>query len=685
MITSFEVGSVFKIIDQASPALRKILAQVKAVDVATAAVSKNLALIGKIDLGAASGQMAQLTREAAGLHVAFKDIPRSIGRMTSRAGALAGMTTALGDQAKVVGALGAEWRSVADAAASAAVATRSVSRSRVPAAAKVIQTSGVPLVAAPSLGGGGGAVPPIVPGGRRPGGRHGPQQGFHVSGLSTRIPGGHASFRGGGNAAMAALGAIGYGVYEEGEFEDAAFRAMFTAGVPTNNLQATAQFKALRDMIQNAATSTGAPIHQIEEATLTGIRQFAGMPWEDRMKVMPALLEAAAAEAKLKGGTTVEQGMESLTGLAHMTKNYTPEQIAKLASKFAYLSATSPLKLKQIEGAAGYAIPLLSSGLEIDPFDTLLLQATMQRAGILNTKSGTWIREMAKRAMPGTSLMSKMAFKKHEAALKEIGLVDDNDKPTWFNDAGQPDLIRMLDIAGENAHKIPLARRAGLEQSLFGTQGAGAFSVLADEKIRAQIKQLREEMDKFNTGYAFFDKYAQNSPVQQARVAWAETQRILMELGSAVLPPLNDALRQFSGTLKYLRDTLPKPEKGSFGEGMPPGAILGFFAGLPFGQPLLGMAAGGVLGGTYSKAKGLFGDPWGDTSAGPQPIQKQSNAESPSPTQTVQVTTVLNLDGRRLAEAVTDHIVKSGNGPAEGSPYPDTTRGGSSFDFALVP
>jgi hypothetical protein len=678
MITSFEVGSVFKIIDQASPALKKILAQVKAVDAATAAVSRNLALIGKTNLGAISGEVAQLTRETSGLHVAFKDIPRSIGRMTSRAGAISAMTPIIGDQGKAVQALGAEWRAVAGAASAAAAATRTVAR------------SSVPLVAAPALGGG-GRVPPLVPGARGPGGagggggRHGPRQAFHMSNFSAPLPGGHASFRGGSNAAMAALGAIGYGVYEEGEFEDAAFRAMFTAGVPTDNLQATKQFKSLRDMIQNAATSTGAPIHQIEEATLTGIRQFAGMPWEDRMKVMPALIEAAAAEAKLKGGTTVEQGMESLTGLAHMTKSYTPEQIAKLAPKFAYLSATSPMKLKQIEGAAGYALPLLQSGLEIDPFDTLLLQATMQRAGILNTKSGTWIREMAKRAMPGTSLMSKLAFKKHEAALKEFGLVDENDKPTWFNAEGKPDLIKMLDIAGDHAAKIPLARRAGLEQALFGTQGAGAFSVLGDEKIRTQVKALRVEMDDFNTGYAFFEKYTKESPVQQARVAWGETQKILMDLGSTVLPAVNEALKGVADTLKYITSVLPKPEKGSLGEGLAPGAIIGGLFGLPFGVPALGAAAGALIGGAYTKSQGLFEDPWGDTSAGPQLLQKQSSAQSPSENQkTVQVTTVLNVDGRRLAEAVTNHMVNEGNGPAHGSPYPDNTRGGSTFDFALI-
>ena len=56
----------------------------------------------------------------------------------------------------------------------------------------------------------------------------------------------------------------------------------------------------------------------------------------------------------------------------------------------------------------------------------------------------------------------------------------------------------MLDIAGDHAKNTPLARRVGLEQALFGTQGARAFSVLADEKIREQVKQLR--VDAFEAG-----------------------------------------------------------------------------------------------------------------------------------------------------------------------------------------
>lgn len=87
--------------------------------------------------------------------------------------------------------------------------------------------------------------------------------------------------------------------------------------------------------------------------------------------------------------------------------------------------------------------------------------------------------------MPGTSMMSKMAFKKHEAALLELGLVDNDHKPTWFTD-GNPDLLKMLDLGGANAQKIPLTRRAGLERQLFGAQGGGGFALLA--AVREQVQ-----------------------------------------------------------------------------------------------------------------------------------------------------------------------------------------------------
>ena len=152
---------------------------------------------------------------------------------------------------------------------------------------------------------------------------------------------------------------------------------------------------------------------------------------------------------------------------------------------------------------------------------------------------------MALNAMPGTSLMSKLAFEKHEAALHKLGLIDGNDKPTWFTD-GKPDLIKMLSIAGDNAAKIPLTERAGYEKQLFGTQGFGGFALLADPAVKQQIASLMKDMNssEFKNRYAsFMEDYAAGSPVQKARQSWADLQNVLMDLGSSVLPGVTRGLR----------------------------------------------------------------------------------------------------------------------------------------------
>ncbi len=300
MIASYEVGSIFRVVDEATPVLERIARLGRDVAVSIKGATTELRAMGRVTL---SG-VTRGAKEAS-------DAILRIGAASEEARASTVQSMESINAGKMMAARNA--RELALAMGEVAGMSRAVA----------IANAGSTL------------------GGRR-GGPHGPGRGLHVSSLSANVPGGHIGFRGGGNAALLGAGALAYGVYEEAQFEDAAFRAMYTAGVPTDKMSQQTQYKGLRDLIQQGSATTGAPIHDVEEAVLTGIRQFAGMPWADRMKIMPQLLLGAAGEARLKGhGTTLDQGMEAFTGLAHMTQHYTPEQVAELIPKFAYLSATS--------------------------------------------------------------------------------------------------------------------------------------------------------------------------------------------------------------------------------------------------------------------------------------------------------------------------------------------------------
>jgi hypothetical protein len=360
--------------------------------------------------------------------------------------------------------------------------------------------------------------------------------------------------------------------------------------------------------------------------------------------------------------------MKSFIGLAHMTKQYSPEAIQKLARPFAYLSTANPSSLGSIEKAAGYAVPILQSGLEVDPMDALLLGTALTRAGATNSKSGTWLREMAVRAMPGTALISSVAARKHNAGLRALGLLDDKDQPTWFSD-GKPDLFKMMDVAREHANAMPLSQRASVERQVFGAQGAGAFALLSDPAVHEQIKNLRGEMNSpgFKNQYgAFWPDYAGGSTVQNARTAMAEFNITMMEIGKTVLPSVNIALRDFKGALEGLRSVLPGGQTALTGARAMQGGILGGMAGIPFGPGgmAVGAAGGSALGTAegfmegYSKAQGAKQDRKETDDFIKALRENHAGAAAGAPAQAVmatpRITLNLNVDGRALAQAVTD-------------------------------
>jgi hypothetical protein len=206
--------------------------------------------------------------------------------------------------------------------------------------------------------------------------------------------------------------------------------------------------------------------------------------------------------------------------------------------------------------------------------------------------------------------MSKFNFKKHEGALKELGLVDDHDNPTWFTD-GKPDLLKMLDIGGANAPKIPVTRRAAIERALFGAQGGGGFALLADPAVHEQILSLRKTMDspEFKNRYGgFIDAYKQGSSVQQARTGMATFNNLMMDLGQIALPAVNKGLSDLKAILELIRGVLPGGSKkddgligARIGEGALAGAIYGW-AGGP-GGAVVGAGVGAIAGGVEGVAE----------------------------------------------------------------------------------
>lgn len=575
MLTSFRIGAIFQIRDEATPTIARLATEMAKLAQSAATVRTELQTLSSVRIGSIANRVAALA-----------------GSMDKAAAAATTMSSAT-----VQGTAAMDTGLTAALATARALTAQLVAAGRAGAGMRIGRGGG---------GGGGGPTPlPGIGGGGRGGGGHhrpgwlGGGGGTHISGPGMGIPGGsHVRF--GGGMGMAGAGLLGYGAYEAAEMEDAVYQLIYHSGMEQNDENRL----KFRKILQDSMASSGYGLHDISESAKQEIRMFQGTPGGG-IDVLPEMLRAATTESRLKGESP-EESMKALIGLAHMTKQYSPEAIQKLAPAFAFLSTANPGSLGSIERAAGYAVPLLQSGLEIDPMQSLLLGTALTRAGATSTKSGTWLREMALRAMPGTAgLMSKMAFKKHEEALKAMGLVDDNDKPTWFTN-DKPDIFKMLDIAGAHAAAIPLDKRAAYERSLFGAQGGGGFALLADPAVREQVTNLRQEMDSpaFKNRYAAFtENYQAGSTVQLARTALADFNITMMELGKDILPPVSGALRDFKSAIEGVRSILPHADKSEAGigtrliEGAAAGALIGSF--IPGVGTLAGAAGGGVLGIAY--------------------------------------------------------------------------------------
>jgi hypothetical protein len=215
VISSFEVGATFRIVNEASPQITKILLQVRELNAAIDKAKASMAGLAKIPgLTAAIGEtnaLATAWREVAGASGAAT---RAMGRATGRTNAIAGP---------------------GDAAALAQTQALTQAYNQLAASMANVRAAGSgPRVGLPggASGGGGGGNRGVFRPGARGGGVHG-GPGMHIGGPSIGIPGGgHIRF---GGALAAGGGFVAYGAYEAAQMEDAVFQLNYHAGLEQND------------------------------------------------------------------------------------------------------------------------------------------------------------------------------------------------------------------------------------------------------------------------------------------------------------------------------------------------------------------------------------------------------------------------------------------------------------------
>jgi hypothetical protein len=241
-------------------------------------------------------------------------------------------------------------------------------------------------------------------------------------------------------------------------------------------------------------------------------------------------------------------------------------------------------------------------------------------------------------------------------------------------------------------------------RAAFGVQGAGAVAVIGDPVVNARMHAIDElrKSQEFASRYGSFHRdYLAGSPLQDARQAVAQFNVTAGQLGDFILPSAAEALKRFSIGLEKFRSVLPggpdgKPSEGAveaWGGGAI-GTVLGGVVGAvggPFGiagGAMVGGMTGAAIGGTMGIARdymnGLAPSRKDDKQADSDAVHSLAAAIRGMPaagpggvfaggtSRTPQISLSLNLDGRTLAQAVSDSLATLGE-HATGAPAFDGT------------
>ncbi|MEJ2626914.1 MAG: hypothetical protein P8Z80_21210, partial [Pseudolabrys sp.] len=579
MITSFEVGTVFKIVDRASPIVRDLSRDMMRLDELSESAKKNMQSLGRLRFTALRRNMGVITEQAARMDEAFGATFKSMEGGTDAAIAQTGL-------------LAKSWRDVAKAASEAGAAARVAGRRH------------VPLVNMASRRGKGEA------GARRRGG-------FGIyGGARSHLPGGaHVGVHGHGwgTAALVGAGVLGYAAYEEAQIEDIAARALMTGQIKVDGHMRTSEaFKRIRKVIRENSAKTGFSPRDVGEAILATERQFGGLSFNKRLNLENSILPYAATEARLKE-TSLPESFKALVGIAHMTGTYDPKKLPELMREFSYASLITPVKIGQFERALSYSMPILHGGMKMDPQAVMFLTAMAQTAGITNTKSGTWIRSFFQQIMPaqGISLLKDKGG--HNRALRQFGLLDSHMRPTWEvtgsggNINWMQSVLKLSNIMSAALERMGPNEFKKLTEAL-GQRGGNFGALMGMPQFVEQFPIVARKMANWKGGETGILELLAGSPVQQGRQAWADLENVLLDIGQVALPPLLGALHSFDEQLKYLDQHWPTrghtfgiPKGGSLGaalgkgmgEGAPWGAGAGAIVGA-FGGPAAPMTVPGA-------------------------------------------------------------------------------------------
>jgi hypothetical protein len=390
-------------------------------------------------------------------------------------------------------------------------------------------------------------------------------------------------------AALVTGGVLAGGVYENAKLQDVVALSMQAQGIPMQ--QQGAMSKVLMSRIEDAYSKygfTGRGLADFAHGFLGADFILHGFAPKDRDLIESTVLPYAANESAIKR-VPMDETMRSFISLAHMAGAYTAQDIQKLMPSFINTSLSTDVSVPELMRQASYAMkPLMQIGVSAPM--VLAMVAAMNRAGITNTKSGTWLADAFLNLQPKTLGSALFKSSPQTQALRQLGLLDAHNHLTYLGKDGKVDAMRALQIVHAHIEKLPPTEAEGIVLRAVGKQGGRGILTLADSSVLPQLSSILAAQASVEDPKRVMNDILANSPGAKKRLTAANAELTAMNTTAGANDSVNELLGNALSLSKTARSFSEKHPYAALG-----GIAGGVFAGMTIWK-LVGMGANATAG-----------------------------------------------------------------------------------------
>lgn len=358
--------------------------------------------------------------------------------------------------------------------------------------------------------------------------------------------GGHLSV-GVGTAAFGIGAALG--IYENASIDDIIASIEINQGIKPEDQKRIHDF--YRSLILKNATKYAFAINSPKDMALTYLssaQMLHGLPLEEQKRINATIMPFAALEAKQKR-IPLEDAFTSFLSIAHQEGAYSQKDIEQALVPVLTASISTDQPLTRIVRAASYSVPVLKAGLDMDPAKLIVLQTMLMRAGIFNTKSGTWTQALFSNLIPSNLGAGLFKNTKQKAALEKLGLIDSAGKPLYLNPDGSVDALKVAHIIAEHATKLKPVERMGALTQAFGKQGSREAALFTMPAFIQQLPAILESMNKMDNPDYLAQQLKSMSLIAKSKELKINVEKLEMNATNAFIGPVSNMVSSLNNAL----------------------------------------------------------------------------------------------------------------------------------------